>query len=206
METKIILVAVLLIAILAGVVVTQEKKIARLHTERDQALAFANTEKSKTVFYINRLGRETAKTELLDLSLHNAKELVNSDRMKFLKQFEGVNKRLNNLDEVSQAQLLVNKDWKLPLRDSVVHAPDRKVIAVKTFAYKDSLTTITGTISSNEVQPHIEIIVPLQGTIYWQRKKILGLRIGRKKWFSEITSSNPIVKIKSQEIIRISKR
>lgn len=206
METKIILVAVLLIAILAGVVVTQEKKIARLHTEREQALAFANTEKSKTVFYINRLGRETAKTELLNLSLHNAKELVTSERMNFIKQFEGINKSLNNLDEISQAQLLVTKDWKLPLRDSMIHTADSTVIAVKTFAYKDSLTTITGTISGNEVQPHIEIIVPLHGVIYWQRKKILGLRIGRKKWFSEITSSNPIVKIKSQEIIRISKR
>lgn len=206
METKIILVALLLIFILSAVVITQEKKIARLHTERDQAIAFATTEKSRTTFYINRLGRETAKTQLLQLSLHNAKELVSSPRLNFIKQFEGVNPRMNNLDEVSQAQVLVSKKFDLPLRDFTVHSPDSTRTPVKTFAYKDSLNSISGTIWGERIHPIIEITVPLQGVIYWQRKKILGLRIGRKRWFSEITSTNPLVKIKSQEVIRVGKR
>lgn len=218
METKIILVALLLIATLSGVVVTQEKKIACLHTERDQALAFANTEKSVTTFYVNRLGRETAKTQLLELSLHNTRELISSERLKYIKQFEGVNRRMNNLDEVSQTQVLVSKTLDLPLRDSLAHAPDSTIrtvrevstlvplVPIKTFAYKDSLNSITGIITGERVQPHIEINVPLQGVVYWQRKKILGLRIGRKVWFSEITSSNPFVKIKSQEVIRVGRR
>jgi|GEM_PF-5034020 hypothetical protein len=206
MEMKIILVSVLLIAVLAGLVVIQEKKIRQLHTERQQALAFANAEKSTTSFYINKLGRETTKSQILDLSLSNARQLQNNDRLKFIAQFDGINKRLNNLDEVSQAHLQIIKDWKLPLRDTVLLSVDSTLLPTKVFAYKDSLNSIRGTITGKVIQPRIEITVPLQGVMYWQRNKILGLRIGRKKWFSDITSTNPFVKIKSQETIRINRR
>jgi hypothetical protein len=206
MEVRIIIVMTILIAVLAGLVAIEEKKIAQLHTERAQALAFANVAKSKTTFYKNRLGRETAKTQILDLSLRNARELQNNDRLNFVKQFEGINKRLNNLDEVSQAHLQFFKDWKLPLRDTVLLNIDSTLLPSKVFSYKDSLNVIRGTIQGKEIYPHIEINVPLQGAMYWQRNRILGLRIGRKKWFSEITSTNPFVKILSQETIRISRK
>jgi hypothetical protein len=206
MEFKIIVIASLTIAVLCGLVFMEEKKIEQLHKEREQALAFANVEKSNTTFYRNKLGRETAKTEILDLSLRNARELRNNDRLSFIQQFEGINKRLNNLDEVSQAHLQVIKDWKLPLRDTVLLNIDSTLLPSKVFSYKDSLNLIRGTIQGKEIHPHIEITVPLQGVMYWQRKRILGLRIGRKKWFSEITSTNPFVKILSQETIRVSRR
>jgi len=198
-----------LIAILSGVVVMQEKKISQLHTEREQALAFANVEKSGTTFYKNKLGRETAKTQILDLSLCNARELRNSDRLNFISQFDGINNRLNNLVEVSQSNARFIRDFKLPLRDTFllnVDSTNKTLLPAKVFSYKDSLNNISGTIIGKEIKPHIEITVPLQGAMYWQRKKILGLRIGRKKWFSDLTSTNPFVKIKSQEVIRISRK
>jgi hypothetical protein len=206
METKIILVSVLLIAILSGVVVMQEKKISQLHTERSQALAFANVEKSNTIFYKNKFGRETAKTQILDLSLRNVRELRNSDRLKFIEQFEGINNRLNNLVEVSQSNARFVREFKLPLRDTFLLNVDSTLLPAKVFSYKDSLNNISGTIIGKEIKPHVEITVPLQGAMYWQRKKVLGLRIGRKKWFSDLTSTNPFVKIRSQEIIRISRK
>ena len=206
MELRIIIVTTVLIAILSGVVVMQEKKISQLHTEREQALAFANVEKSGTTFYKNKLGRETAKTQILDLSLRNARELRNSDRLNFINQFEGINNRLNNLVEVSQSNARFIREFKLPLRDTFLLNVDSTLLPAKVFNYSDSLNNISGTIIGKEIKPRIEITVPLQGAMYWQRKKILGLRIGRKKWFSDLTSTNPFVTIKSQEVIRISRR
>ncbi|MBS1489692.1 MAG: hypothetical protein JSS93_04130 [Bacteroidetes bacterium] len=206
MELKIIAVAIIIISVLGGLVVMEEKKIAQLHKEREQALAFANAETSNTTFYKNKLGRETAKTELLDLTLRNTRELRDNERLVYLGQFAGINQRLNNLDEMSQIHLRFFRNFKLPLRDTVMLNIDSTLLPAKVFSYKDSLNIVQGTIQGKEIQPHIEIKVPLQGVVYWQRKKILGLRIGRKKWYSDITSVNPFVKITSQELIRVNKK
>ncbi len=206
MELKIIIVTTVLIAILSGAVVMEEKKIRQLYDEREQALAFANIQKSNTTFYKNKFGHETAKTQILDLSLRNARELRSSDRLKFIAQFDGINNRLNNLVEVSQSNARFISEFKLPLRDTFLLNVDSTLLPAKVFTYKDSLNNISGTIIGKEIKPRIEITVPLQGAMYWQRKKILGLRIGRKKWFSDLTSTNPFVTIKSQEVIRIIKR
>ena len=190
----------------------QAKRIDTLATERAQALLYAKTQKANATTYQNKYNRETVKTSVLDLSLYNAKELIDTERMGFISQFNGINKRLNNLVQATNTTALFVRSWKLPLRDTVLHSSpfggrgvDSTIVKAQAFAYMDSLNTIRGIIYGNEIFPIVEIKVPIQRVDYWERKKILGLRIGRKQWYSDVTSTNPFVKIIADDVIRIKK-
>jgi hypothetical protein len=207
MNTKAILVSlVVVIIILQNVIVFQVRKISRLKEERKQVIDFSNSQKQQLTYYQNKLERETAKVGVLNLTLNSARDLINNERLAFVQQFNGVNKRLNNLEQVSRTTALVVSEWRIPLRDTVLVNIDSTLTTARVFSYADSLNRVSGIIVGDQITPKIEIMVPLQGVVYWERRKILGLRIGRKKWFSDITSTNPAVKIKEHEVIKVTKR
>lgn len=206
MNFKMIVVVIAVMIIMAGTIALQRQRINTLSDERDQALNFAAGDPEQLTYYKNKAEQETARAQLLDLSLSNMRELIHDERLSFVKQFEGVNKRVSNVEQAQQTTAQVVREWKLPLRDTFLLNIDSTLLPGKTFNYRDSLNVISGTIIGNEINPKIEITVPLQGVVYWERKKVLGLRIGKKKWFSDISSTNPYARVTRHELIRIKKR
>jgi hypothetical protein len=204
-QAKFIIFLITAVAILLFILSMQQKHIDKLQRENEQVIQFIKNDAGQVTHYKNKADRETAKSNVLDLTLRNARELINTERLEFIKQFNGVNKRLNNLESVNQTTAQLIREWQLPLRDTFLLSIDSSMLPAKVFAYSDSLNTISGVIQGNEIKPRISITVPLQGIVYWQRKRILGFRIGRKKWYSEITSTNPYVRIKRHQNIQIRK-
>lgn len=206
MQIKLLIIAAFALAACVAIISWQKGRIDRLREEREQAITFAATESNTTEFYKNKADRETARAGVLELSLRNTRELIENERLNFVRQFDGVNRRLNNLEQVSHSTAQVVASWKLPLRDTIILNLDSTRTPAKFFTYTDSLNHISGIVSGTEIIPRIQITVPLQGAVFWQRKKFLGLRIGRKRWYSDITSTNPNVRITKHEFIKVKKR
>jgi len=206
LSVKLIALLFALVLILTGIVATLKRKVETLSEERSQAIEFANTQTKAVSIYKTKWNNEAAQVQVLQLSLNNAKELVSNERIAFVRQFSGINKRLNNLEQISTTTATIIKEWQLPLRDTTLVNIDSTILHGKTFSYSDSLNRIYGIVQGNQIIPKIEITVPLQGAVHWERKRVLGLRVGRKQWFSDITSTNPLVKIRQHELIKVSRK
>jgi hypothetical protein len=198
-----ILSTMLLIVVSVGTVV-QFKTISRLKQERTELIDFSNSRDDSLKVYVNKFGHEVAKTEVLQLSVRNTKQLLENDRLKFLNEFKSLNKRLNNLEQATKTIAEYSREVSIPIlgdSDSIEGSS-----GTRTFSMVDSLNSIHGWIKTDTVLLKFKAVVPIYSVVYWQRKRWAGLRIGKKEWFSEVTSTNPNVTIKKHSNIQIRKK
>lgn len=190
-------------------------KLQQVKTERNQAIEFNNAREDSLVYYRNGMGQEIARNAVLDLTLRNIQRLRSDERVSWISKFDGVNKRLNNLESATRtvAQAIGiftipvasvpedTLDWATWLNDSTWAGPQH----IRTFDNHNEWIRVRGTITDSVVV-RVDAYVPIENVVFWQRKKVVGLRIGRKHWFSETSSSNPYVKITESTVIRVGKR
>jgi len=69
------------------------------------------------------------------------------------------------------------------------------LVTGKSFKLSDEFRKLDIAIVDNDISVHEEMTVPLSVVNYWERKRILGLKIGKKLYVTEATSQNPHVKI-----------
>ncbi len=229
MKVKAILVGVIVIMALLAMVALQNEKIKSLKSDNEQLTTYAKREHDTAQLYINKYGYSVAKATALELSLANANELRNSDKLNFVNEFAGVKKSLKNLESTTRSITVVEHEWDLALIDTILSAINNNgfattadfidmpntfsiseidsinAIPAQKFHYEDSLNRISGVIVGDRIKPSIHVVIPIEGVVYWQRKKVLGIRIGKRNWFSEIKTTNPIATIKQNELTIIRK-
>lgn len=206
-------------AILGGTIVllgialgTLWDKFQRVKKERNQAIEFSNARQDSIEYFKNAWGRETARSAVLDLTIRNARRLQSDERLAWVRQFESVNKRMNNLESATRTVARAVGEFKIPidtttqqgwtwLDDSTWLQPN-----VRTFDNHNEWIHIRGTITADTVVVYADAKVPIESVVVFERKKFLGLRIGRKQWFTESASPNPYVKITESTVIRVGKR
>jgi hypothetical protein len=205
MKLKIYIIAVVIFCSMAITISLLLEKVNRISSDRDQALEFIRRDSIELSYYKSKYNTEIAKSERLTLSVYNAQKLINTERLAWIKQFNGVNKRLNNLENTTKttAQLVAN--FKIPLSDTTIVQPDSTVLRARKFNNNNKWIELNGIILPDTVNIQPVVNVPIQEVLYWQRKKFLFLRIGKKEYFSEVTSPNPYVKFTQHEVIRIKK-
>lgn len=189
-----------------AIIVHQERTIDRLANERRQAIAFAQRDSAAATNYKNQLGHQVQRTELTELSLRNAQDLINTDRLSFIRQLEGVKQNLKNLEAAVKVQASATADLRLNLGDTTIII-NGDTTMVRKFGYVDEYNQVHGFLEGDTTALiSARISVPIDGAMFWERSRFLGLRIGRKKWFGEFTTPNPWVKIDNSEFIKIQKR
>lgn len=164
--------------------------------DRDQAITFATNEKKLVESYRNRLGNVVVQVEELNLSLANAVKLRETERLKFLDNFNKLKKDLRNLENAGSFDWLVVED-SIPVTSEVLTCPDS--LRVWTYRLKDEWNDIEAKVIDT---PRLEIKVPVYYADYWDRKWFLG----RKHYYRETTSPNKLVSIQAQESIRFSRK
>lgn len=203
MQFKIILICIILS--LAGGLFVTLRHMEKVKTERDQAIDFNNIRDS-VMYYRNKVGQEVARARVSELSASNALAMLDDERLVWIKNFESINKRMNNLEQASRTIAVAMGKFRIPLRDTTIVTVDGSVKA-KTFDNHNEWFRIKGMVLEDTVVTTPIIPVPLQSVITWKRKhKFLGIRFGRRQWFTETSSDNPYVKITLHEVIRVGKK
>ncbi len=175
--------------------------------ELKQVVKFSNSKDDSITHYVNKYGQQVAKSEVLELTVRNTQKLREDDRLSFVKYFDGVNKRMNNLEQATKTIAEYNKVIDVPIVQSLDSSG--KPTKFRTFLYKDSLNSVNGLIKPDTVTIKLHAVVPIYSVMYWQRNKFLGLvRMwpAKRNWFNDVMSTNPSVTIKSYSNIQIKKR
>lgn len=212
MRLQIFIIGFFLFTVATTMVVLLEKKVQRLEYEKDQLVQVASDSGRVARTYINLFGKEVSRNKVLSLSALNAKDLRSTQELAWLNQFEGVNKKLNNLDAALRLQAQYNQTLKIKTRDTVILSaggPGDSTVRARLFSYKDQYNVITGVTSGDTTLLTAKIIMPIEGAVYWKRKHKFIFekwRFGRKEYSSELTSKNPFVHITGHEFIKIVKR
>jgi len=190
-----IVVIILILAYAWGVTqyaLKQKEQRELAETERDQAVSFATQQKEEVTRYKNAYNNEVARVKDTQITLDNVNRLIETKELSWLKQFESLNRKYKNLERAASIAMSVNSD---SIKVITVTAPCEND-SIKLFRYyiHDEYNFIDAVVLDT---PDFEIRVPLHIAYLWERKKFLGLRIGKKEYFNEVVSPNKLISIDS---------
>lgn len=208
MNLKVILIAGTVIVILSGALAIQQVRLERTIEERDQAISYSLSKDDSLEYMTTKLGQVTSRSIVQDLTIRNLQKLVTDRDLAWIKEIKGINKRMNNVEQIASTTARAVATFKIPLGDTTIFSLDSLQQKFKTFDNQNKWIRLRGLILSDTVVVKPEVSVPLQSVVYWERQKgFLGLRwFGKKEWFQQTKSDNPYVTITEDELIRVSKR
>ncbi len=163
----------------------------------DQVAVYAV--KKEAEYYKNSLGNEVAKTPTVVLDQKGIAS-IKEDLQYLREEFKGVKKNLRNVEVVSNTTASILDTLRLVNRDTTIIISGTPVVAKK-FSYEDEYNSVTGIVRPDTTEVDLDIKVPLTTVVLWERKKFLGLKIGRKQYSNETTSKNKKVRIVDSEVI-----
>src|SRR5690606_2869448 len=200
------------IFVLIGLLAWRQTAYERAKTELDQAIQY-NLAKDDTLEYMTtKLGQVTSRSRVQELTIRNLERLQADKELKWLKYIEGINKRMNNVEQIMTTTARVVGNFSIPLRDTIIFLQDgTEPTSGRIFDNKYEWFHLKGIILEDSLLVTPDVPVPLQSVLYWQRElwpkirikkgaegekdKFIGLRIGKKEWFKQTTSVNPYVRI-----------
>lgn len=167
-------------------------KLTVKRDENKQLVAFSSRLSDSVEYYRDKSGIAIARSKVLLLTLENVKALQKSGQLAGLKKFKGLKKNLGNLE----SSIEIDIEDKAPcLQFSDVGEIGNPLV--------DSILSLPSYDSSQQQARHINI----EGVVYDQRKrKLLGIRFGKREWFAEFTSNDPNVKILKQRVIKVVRK
>lgn len=189
-------------SLLSNVVLYKQRKTFKI--ERNQLQQFAKVDSSTISWYKNKLNRETAKIPVLELTNRNLKELLDTERLRFAKQFEGVKKNGRNIAGIGSADIGISKTTTVKIDSSWTIGDPLPAGFSPVWEASPGITFTVVPGDSLRIRQTFEI--RLEGAIFWQRKRLLGLRIGRRIWEADLSSPDSSIHIKQIEVIRISRK
>lgn len=202
-----ILVLSLLLLVAGTTIFFLTEKLDTALGERDQAISFNNSKDDSLTHYISKYGQEVAKNHIQDLTVRNLRKMQHDERLSWISKFDGVNKRLNNVEQATRTTAHIVGSFHIPLADTVYKHVDGTLVKAKTFNNKDPWLNLSGVITGDSVLTKADVPVPLESIILWERKgKFLPKVFGRKEYSTQTTSANPYVKITKHELTRFAKK
>jgi hypothetical protein len=204
---RIIIILSTLILLLITVLTIVVRQLQTVKEERDQAIDYTLQKDDSIQYLKTKNGQVSAKAYVQELTIRNLKKLSESKDLAWIKQFEGVHKRLNNVEQATKLTADVVGNFKIPLRDTTIINLDSSVTKAHTFNNKDKWFPIKGIIFTDSITTTSKIPVPLESILLWERPhRFLGIRFGKKSWSNQTSSPNPYVKITDNKIVRIGKK
>lgn len=179
------------------------KYLEQKNEKENIELLFSKKE-AEIELYKNKHGQLVAKNEAVSLENKSIKELVKDGNLQFLKQFDNLKRNYKNLENAYEIQAKISDSLKSKLNfiDTSYVTSKGDTVKFKAFSWgiKDKWREISlKQITPDSVYFKEEQNVPLDGVLYWKRKWFLG----KKHYFSEVTSENPHVRINKLLTIRI---
>lgn len=178
-----------------------------LRDQVKQITQYAIQKSMEVEYYKLENGQLVATKDAAILDLKTVKKLSEDKDLQWIKQFEGIKKNLRNLETATQINTETIASMKGAVTDTVVVVDSTEHKAFS-FDNSDKWMEVKGVVIPDlkTVDTFIKVQVPIEGVMFWKRKKVLGLRLGRKEWSSEFTSPNPYTKITTLNQILIRRK
>lgn len=207
-RNKIIVIQVGVIVLTISALIVMGNLLGTAIEERDQAVSFTLAKDDTIQYLTTKNGQISAQTHVQELTIRNMRRLQSDERLSWIRNFEGINKRMSNLESATRTTAVAVANFKIPLGDTTIIMPDSTKVHARTFDNHNEWYRIKGFVAGDTLVTTPEVTVPLESVIYLGKrtKKILFFRVGPREVLSETTSPNPFVKITKSEVIRVTKR
>jgi hypothetical protein len=168
----------------------------------DQIANYALIARDSAIIYKNKYDQAVTQVEAARLDNASLGKL-REDLEDITSQFEGINKRLNNVESLSKVTLSAVTNLKGDLADTVIVKDSVKVDAYK-FSLGDKYYSVTGiaipSLKTIELTPSFN--ADISTAAFWKRKhRFFGIRFGKKEYTAQITSDNPYVKFSNYKFV-----
>jgi hypothetical protein len=198
---------VLLLIITGVLLYTFYNKYREEKAQKQGVEQLFSKEQMKTQYYKNKSGEEVAKNQAVVLENNTIKQLVKDGNLSFLKEFQGLKKSYKNLEYAFQVQSQSIDSLRIHPKDTTITYIDKKGDTIKFVAKDWKKQDKWSKFDYKQVSPDsavlkYEVDAPIDGVLYWKRKWFLG----KKKYFSEMTSSNPHVHIPQILELKVGKK
>lgn len=171
--------------------IDQKEQKETAQTERDQAVAIATQQKEETTFYRNAYNEQVAKVKSTEISLDNVNRLIETKDFDWLKRFNNLKKKYQNLEQASNINISFRGDSVIK---RTIYVPCSDTLELFRYYIHDEFNHIDAVVLDT---PVFELKAPIYIANFWERKKFLGLRIGKKEYFLEATTPNKLIRIDS---------
>ncbi len=176
-------------------------------SQKESVEQLFSKQQTETQYFKNRYGETVSRTKSLVLENTTIKQLVKDGNLGFLKEFQGLKSNYKNLEYAFQALSKSVDSLHIHIKDTTTVYIDSKGDTVKFVAHNWKKEDKWSKFDYKEVSPDsallkYEVDVPIDGVLYWKRKWFLG----RKKYISEMTSTNPHVKIPQLLELKVGKK
>jgi len=171
---------------------------ARLNEVVDYALIARDS----AIVYKNKYNQAVTQVEASRLDKETIGKL-RGDLEEITSRFDGINKKLNNVEQLSKATINAVAEFKGELADTVIVKDSIDRPAYK-FEVGDQYFHVEGLAIPSLKQVTIKptFAAEIYAATYWKRKhKFLGIRFGKKEYRSEITSDNPYLTIPKYKVV-----
>lgn len=210
-KTKLMAAMGVVIITLAVLLYLSERRSQTRKTERDQAINFSLAAKDSLRSYVNKYGKVVAKVEVLELTVKNLQRLQDHPSLEWIKEIEAVNKRLNNVEQISTYTATVVGDFKIPIKEDSLPDPDGDgFLQVRTFDNQDKWLRVSGVVLPDTIEVIPFVKVNIKSVLLWERDrwplKKFGLKIGRKQYSLHGLTDNPYATIIGMEVTEVVKK
>jgi hypothetical protein len=208
LKTKLMIGMGAVIVALGTLLFLSEQRSQTRKVSWDQAVNFnlAATDSLKT--YKTDKGKLVAVVETQELTIRNLQKMQDDPRVSWIKEIEAVNKRLNNVEQVSQFTAKVVANFKIPLRDTTILVND-STFKVRTFDNHDEWLRVSGVVTPDTIEVIPFVKVNIKSVLLWERErwpgKKFGLKIGKKNYTAHGTTDNPYATITAIEVTKIGR-
>lgn len=157
--------------------------------------------------YQNKNDNLVVRAQQLEFENKTIKTLAEEGQLTWLKEFEGLKKNMKNLESAYKLQAKATDSVKAKLEELegyyINDDGDTVLYKGMKFNFQDKFTTLKARqISPDSISVTYNIEVPLAGAVFWKRKWFLG----KKQYYSEMSSENPNVVIDSVISLTAKKR
>jgi hypothetical protein len=199
-----------ILVVVVGILLFSLKKVVgelRITKQDNKELSLAHeTELAQSDLYITKIGNLAATNRNLQLTQKSMERYLQDSLFSFLQENDRLKRKLKNLERVQASQAQIDTSFILSI-DSVVHINELgDTISFQSYTYQDEWVDLKARAIGDSLALKLRLSAQINSITYWQRKKFLFLRIGKKQYFTEVSSENPYLDITGvQSVVRRKK-
>lgn len=175
----------------------------RLNKDRvQQVTSYALMARDSALVYKNKYDQAVVQVEAARLDKQTIASL-REDLKEITDRFDGVNKRLNNVESLSKVTIAAIANLEGTATDTVIVRDSIELPAFQFQAF-DPHFKVEGIVipSLKKVEVTPSFSANIYAVTYWKRKhRFLGISFGKKEFRSEITSDNPYLKLTDYKVV-----
>lgn len=183
----------------------------KLKNENKSLLEYNEISRDSIEYTKTKLNTEAAKVKVVSMELKTLRKVSEDQQLQFIKQFNSVNRRLDNLYAAAKFSATSSISIAAPIRDTLVVLPDfPEGLTKRYFEWRDEYNFLEGVLSKDSANINMICRIPVEGVVIEERDKwrLFGkerkwLPFGKKRIKAELTSPNRSARITDVKLYRV---